>query len=83
MRCGNVTGSGKWIVDFFLPEVRLAVEVDGGYHTTRMQQARDAEKEADCARFDVTLVRLSNAQVFGDWRDLLPTLRGVEGREAV
>ena len=24
--------SGKWIVDFFFPEVRLAIEVDGSVH---------------------------------------------------
>jgi very-short-patch-repair endonuclease len=23
---------GRWIVDFYFPEVRLAIEVDGGYH---------------------------------------------------
>jgi very-short-patch-repair endonuclease len=67
--------SGKWIVDFFFPEVRLAIEVDGGYHASEAQQARDAEKEADCARFDITLVRLTNTQVFGQRETLVAMLR--------
>lgn len=67
--------SGKWIVDVFFPEVRLAIEVDGEYHTSKRQQSRDAQKEADCARFDITLLRLSNAEVLGDRGDLLAKLR--------
>ena len=30
--------SGKWIVDFFFPEIRLAIEVDGSIHQTARQK---------------------------------------------
>src|SRR5437588_7901400 len=33
--------SGRWIVDFFFPEIRLAIEVDGAIHCTAEQRARD------------------------------------------
>jgi very-short-patch-repair endonuclease len=67
--------SGKWIVDFFFPEVRLAIEVDGEIHDTPEQMHRDAQKTKDCERFDITLVRVRNSEVFGDRELLLSRLR--------
>ena len=62
--------SGKWIVDFFFPEIRLAIEVDGSVHNTQVQRGKDRKKDADCKRFDITVLRLRNADIFGD-RDRL------------
>ena len=67
--------SGKWIVDFFFPEIRLAIEVDGPVHLTKEQQIRDREKDADCKRFDVTVLRLRNKEVLGNRRELVERLR--------
>ena len=67
--------SGKWIVDFFFPEVRLAVEVDGSYHRRDDQQKKDRLKDADCNRFEITILRLSNREVFGDRDHLVQKLR--------
>lgn len=67
--------SGKWIVDFYFPEVRLAVEIDGSSHSTEKQKVRDRIKERDCCRFDITLVRFRNADVFGRRDALVKRLR--------
>ena len=67
--------SGRWIVDFFFSEIRLAIEVDGGVHRTDEQRARDWQKEQDCTRFDITLLRITNADVFGDRDKLVHKLR--------
>jgi len=67
--------SGKWIVDFFVPEVRLAIEVDGSIHRQDSQRKRDHWKDEDCARFDITIVRVTNSEVFGDRDFLLQKLR--------
>jgi very-short-patch-repair endonuclease len=67
--------SGKWIVDFFVPEIRLAIEVDGDYHLQKSQAIADLQKEKDCARFDITLVRVHNNEVFGNREALLEKLR--------
>lgn len=67
--------SGKWIVDFFFPEVRLAVEVDGAIHEQLDQHRRDRLKEADCERFDITLIRVTNSQVFSDPDRVVALLR--------
>jgi very-short-patch-repair endonuclease len=67
--------SGKWIVDFFFPEVRLAIEVDGPVHDTEVQRAKDLEKDCDCKRFDITVLRLRNDEIFGDHDTLVEKLR--------
>ena len=58
--------SGKWIVDFFYSDVRLAIEVDGTYHRISSQLKKDSIKEIDCSRFDITLIRLTNSEIFNN-----------------
>ncbi len=65
----------KWILDFFFPENRLGIEVDGPVHQTAEQRTIDREKEAACRTWDITLIRISNAQVFGPRVQLLRLLR--------
>ncbi len=67
--------SGKWILDFFFPEIRLGIEVDGPSHDSNEQRARDSHKQADCDRFDITLLRLTNEEVFGNRETLVQKLR--------
>jgi very-short-patch-repair endonuclease len=67
--------SGKWIVDFFFPEIRLAIEIDGSIHNEPDQLKKDKMKDDDCDRFDITLVRITNDEVFGNYNKLVEKLR--------
>ena len=67
--------AGKWILDFFFYENRLGIEVDGHYHKSEDQRKKDNEKEKDCDRFDITLLRLSNNDIFGNREILINKLR--------
>lgn len=67
--------SGRWIVDFFFPEIRLAIEVDGSIHRTAEQRELDRQKDADCERFDITMLRITNREVFGNRAALIEKLR--------
>lgn len=58
--------SGKWIVDFFFPKIRLAVEIDGSIHLSGIQKKKDRLKDRDAARFDITVLRVTNSEVAGD-----------------
>ena len=66
---------GEWIVDFYFPEVRLGIEVDGGYHRSTLQHGRDLVKTSGLEDAGVTLLRLTNAEVFGDRARLVGKLR--------
>jgi very-short-patch-repair endonuclease len=50
---------GIGVVDFYLPEQHIAVEVDGGYwHTTERQRVKDVRKGARLRALDVEVIRV-------------------------
>lgn len=67
--------SGKWIVDFFFPKIRLAIEIDGSIHLSGIQKKKDRLKDLDAARFDITVLRLTNSEVADDKTHLTNKLR--------
>jgi very-short-patch-repair endonuclease len=66
---------GRWIVDFYFPEVRLAIEVDGGYHRSTFQLGWDLFKAAELEAAGLTVLRLTNQEVLGDRARLVAKLR--------
>lgn len=67
---------GRWIVDFYFPMVRLAIELDGGYHRfSTVQRSWDLFKESALKSAGVMLLRLTNEEVFVDRDRLLTKLR--------
>ena len=63
-------------MDFYFPAIRLAIEVDGGYHRAQSRWRKDLRKTADLTAQGITVLRLTNAQVFGDRAVLVELLRG-------
>lgn len=66
---------GKWILDFYFPEYRLGIEVDGSYHNLEEQIQKDREKAKDCEKLEITLIRVTNREVFGDQTVLLAKIK--------
>ncbi|MDH4043890.1 MAG: endonuclease domain-containing protein [Gemmatimonadota bacterium] len=52
-----------YIVDFYCAELRLVIELDGGYHDTPEQRARDAVRTAALHAHGATVVRLRNSHI--------------------
>lgn len=67
--------SPKWILDFFFPDIRLGIEVDGSIHNTVQQIKKDKVKDRDAKKFEITLLRVTNAEIFGDANALILKLR--------
>jgi very-short-patch-repair endonuclease len=55
-----VTDKEMYACDFFLPEYNIVVELDGGYHDTAEQQAKDRQKNKFYKRNGYALLRLKN-----------------------
>jgi very-short-patch-repair endonuclease len=66
---------GKWILDVFFFEHLLGIEIEGGYHNDDKQRYVDALKARACEEAGVTLIRITNDEVFGDREILLRKLR--------
>jgi very-short-patch-repair endonuclease len=54
----------RFIVDFYAPEVRLAIEVDGDVHDTQREQ--DAVRQQHLERLGVRFLRFRNEEVLGN-----------------
>lgn len=60
---------GNYIVDFFCPETKLIVEVDGDIHA--FQLSRDAERTMDLEAQGCHIIRFWNAQVLQETDSVL------------
>ena len=54
---------GPYILDFFCPEERLAVEADGGQHWSKERAAVDAERTRHLERHGVRVLRFTNREI--------------------
>ena len=61
---------GKYILDFYCPEYKFAIEADGGQHYELMGKKRDALREEELKKLGVEIIR------FGD-QDILTNIDGV------
>jgi very-short-patch-repair endonuclease len=57
-------GIGPYIVDFYCPEIRLVIEVDGVTHSTRAEKEYDRQSEEYIRQFGVEIVRFTNSAVY-------------------
>jgi len=60
-----------FVVDFYCPERKLVVEVDGGVHLSKLQQDADAERQAWLEGLGLHVVRVSSDLVLADIRAAL------------
>jgi type I restriction enzyme M protein len=54
---------GGYVLDFFCPEVKLAIELDGSGHNYQTGHARDQEREEFLALQGIEVLRFWNHQV--------------------
>ena len=66
---------GPYIVDFFCPECRLAVELDGAGHMTEVGAEADARRSEFLKRFNITVIRFENRSVFENTEVVLEEIR--------
>ncbi|HYV31765.1 MAG TPA: DUF559 domain-containing protein [Candidatus Binatia bacterium] len=57
--------AGKYVLDFYCPAARLAVELDGFQHGVPGQMQRDEQREKFLAGHDIEVLRFWNRQ----WRE--------------
>jgi very-short-patch-repair endonuclease len=53
-------GSKRFILDLFIPQVRLGIEVDGSHHSTPHQKRIDKAKQSVAKAQHITICRISN-----------------------
>ena len=54
---------GLFVLDFYCPSERLAIEVDGGIHDTPDVKIHDEERQKAIETLDIRVLRFQNADV--------------------
>jgi very-short-patch-repair endonuclease len=68
---------GSYVVDFYCPECRLAVELDGEGHFSSVKAEYDARRTAFLSKLNVHVIRFENRMVFENLEGLLQTIRRI------
>lgn len=65
----------NFILDFYCPAEKLAIELDGGYHNTLKQSAKDKERDLILNSYRIKVLRFRNELVFRNIERVLETIR--------
>lgn len=68
-------GIGPYIVDFFCPERRIVIEVDGDVHAFPQQTRKDAARQTYLESLGLLVVRYANTDVLGNLEGVLEDLQ--------
>ena len=67
-------GVGRFILDFYCAELKLAVELDGGQHNETAMRQRDAERSRWLGECGIRVLRFWNNEVLQDTESVLEVL---------
>ena len=70
---------GPYVLDFYCPAFRMAVELDGGQHASPANAAHDAARTAYLAGRRIRVMRFTNFQLFYGPEDVLETIAKAVG----
>jgi very-short-patch-repair endonuclease len=59
-------GIGRYIVDFYSPEARLAIEIDGESHYVEGAQQKDQERQAFIESQDIEVLAFYQCRCYGE-----------------
>lgn len=56
----------RFIVDFYCPEKKLAIELDGEIHDDPNQKEYDIGRSAEIEKYDIKIIRFKNKDIIDD-----------------
>ena len=62
---------GRYIVDFYIPEVKTVIEIDGIQHTAPDARKADEERDLYLRSLGITVLRYSNESVEKNFRGVV------------
>ena len=68
-------GFGRYVVDFYCPDIKLAIEIDGEYHKSLDMAEYDPERQIFIESFGVKFLRFSNEDILQNLPLVLETIR--------
>lgn len=56
----------SYVIDFYCPSLKLAIEIDGGIHEKEDQKKYDAERQKYIEAFGIRFMRIKNEEIMND-----------------
>ena len=56
----------KYVIDFYCPQLKLAVEIDGDVHDIPEQKEHDIDRQNYLEKFGIKFLRIRNEELFGN-----------------
>jgi very-short-patch-repair endonuclease len=70
-------GIGPYILDFYIPKIRLAIEVDGGIHQNPDVKEKDINRDAFLKRNGIDVLRFTNDEVLNEMDKVLSEVKKI------
>jgi very-short-patch-repair endonuclease len=65
----------QFVVDFYCPQKKLAIEIDGGYHDTNEIKIYDKARQEYIESFGIHFIRLSNQEIITNIENVLNRIK--------
>ena len=56
----------QFVIDFYLPKIKLAIELDGDVHNNPDQKEYDVKRQEYLETFGITFLRITNDELLGN-----------------
>ena len=64
-------GVGKYVIDFYSPRLKLAIEVDGITHLTKEELEYDERRQSEIEQVGIQFIRFTNWEVYNDIENVI------------
>jgi len=68
-------GIDRYVVDFYCPELRLAVEIDGGYHCSLDMKEYDPARQTTIEALGIKFLRFTNKEIENDLEKVVSNIK--------
>ena len=68
-------GVDKYAIDFYCPELRLAIEIDGDYHLSSDMKEYDPERQKAIESLGVFFLRFSNKEIINNLEGVVKNIK--------
>jgi len=68
-------GIGGYVVDFYCPSLKLAIEADGATHYTDEEKEYDRKRESEISELNIKFLRFTNAEIYDDLYNVLEKIK--------
>ena len=65
---------GRYIVDFYCPQIKLVIELDGSQHFEEDAVVKDAERDKYIENYGIKIFRVQNIDVNRNFRGVCETI---------